>query len=645
MSLRRAFLFFLLIVLARLQLPGNSIQAGDEWQPIDPADLKMTSEPKAPGAPAIYLYRQVDRDDPGNREARYVRIKILTEEGRKYANVELAFLKGGGKISDIQARTIQPDGKVVEFDGKIYEKEIVKARGVQFLTKTFTLPEAQVGSIVEYRYVRNGLMMESSRWAVSADLFTKHAKFSLKTYSNTGLHWNWHLLPPGTKPVREGNTIRLEVSDIPEFQSEDFMPPVEEVEAYVDFIYEVFGNEKEPELFWKNKGKGWNATVEGFLDRRKAMEKASGQIVSPGDAPEVKLRKIYDRVQQVRNTSFEEVKTEKELKREKQKDNTNVEEVWKHQYGGGVEISWLFLGLVRAAGFEAYAVLVSRRDTYFFKPALMNQWQLNDWIVMVKTGGKDLYFDPGTPYTPFGYLPWAETAIWGLRLDAEGGSWVTTSVPMSTESTISRTAQLKLTESGELEGKLTVTYTGLEAQGRRLQQRNADVAKKKEYLETEVKQWVPGNARLELTNQPAWTSSDEPLAAEFDFDVADWATTAGRRTLVPVGFFSAQEKHLFEHAGRVHPVYFEYPFEEKEDIKIEFPAGWTVKSLPPGQNLDQKLLAFSLKVEDAKGVAHVTRWLKLGLINLEQKDYGGLRNFFQQVKTADEQQIVVERGS
>ena len=39
------------------------VSAGDEWLPISPEELKMTSEPKAPGAPAIILYRQIDRDD------------------------------------------------------------------------------------------------------------------------------------------------------------------------------------------------------------------------------------------------------------------------------------------------------------------------------------------------------------------------------------------------------------------------------------------------------------------------------------------------------------------------------------------------------------------------------------------------------
>jgi len=57
---------------------------GDDWQPVSPEDLKMTSVPEAPGAPAVYLYRQVDRDDNTSREYNYVRIKILSEEGRKY---------------------------------------------------------------------------------------------------------------------------------------------------------------------------------------------------------------------------------------------------------------------------------------------------------------------------------------------------------------------------------------------------------------------------------------------------------------------------------------------------------------------------------------------------------------------------------
>src|SRR5437867_1470464 len=102
------------------------VRAGDEWLPITPEELKMTGEPKAPGAPAIILYRQIDRDDSNSstpHEYNYVREKIFTEEGRKYADVEIPFFKETQNIVGIKARTIRPDGSIVNFDGKVYEKE------------------------------------------------------------------------------------------------------------------------------------------------------------------------------------------------------------------------------------------------------------------------------------------------------------------------------------------------------------------------------------------------------------------------------------------------------------------------------------------------------------------------------------------
>ena len=60
-----------------------------------------------------------------------------------------------------------------------------------------------------------------------------------------------------------------------------------------------------------------NGQLESFIGKRSAMEQVLTQIVSPNDSPEIKLRKIYDRVQQIRNTSNEFEKTEQEVKREK----------------------------------------------------------------------------------------------------------------------------------------------------------------------------------------------------------------------------------------------------------------------------------------------------------------------------------------
>lgn len=204
---RRLALILIFISTALLSKPFLSTMSGDDWLPIDPADLKMTSEPKAPGAPAIYLYRQVDRDDQGGRESQYYRIKVFTEEGRKQADVEIPFLKGVEQVNSIKARTIRPDGSVANFDGKVYEKTIVKARGVKYLAKTFTLPDVQVGSIIEYKYIDSwsNELIYDSRWIISSDLFTKRAKFTLKPYTQFALRWSWRNLPAGS-PQLSTNT-------------------------------------------------------------------------------------------------------------------------------------------------------------------------------------------------------------------------------------------------------------------------------------------------------------------------------------------------------------------------------------------------------------------------------------------------------
>jgi len=644
-----------LAVLVSLLLVGTAarrvhpVSAGDEWQPISQDELKMTSEPKAPGAPAIILYRQVDRDDSDVRRAHeynYIREKIFTEEGRKFADVEIPLVKGKWDIQNIKARTIRPDGSIVNFDGKIYEKEIVKARGLKYLAKTFTLSDVQPGSIIEYHYMIDfaEYLVFDSNWVLSDDLFSKRSKFTLKPYGEWALQWSWpNGLPESAKPpVNENKVIRMEAQDIPAFQVEDDMPPEAAMKFRVDFVYSEDGFEKEPDKFWKKQGKKMNDAAENFVNKRKAMEQAVAEIVSPSDLPDVKLQKIYARVQKIRNTSFEIQKTEQEQKRAKEKEINNVEDVWKRGYGDGYQVTWLFLGLARAAGFDASPVRIATRDDHFFKPNMMRIRDLNTNVVLVKLNGKDAYFDPGAAFTPFGLLPWSETNTAGLKLDKEGGTWVTTTLPESSVSQIVRKADLNLTSDGSLEGKLTVTFTGLEAQWRRVEERNEDEAHRKKLLEDYVKEIIPAGSEVELTNKPEWTSSAPSLVAEYTLKVPGWVAGAGKRALCSVGLFSGPEKHMFEHSIRVHPLYFHYLFEKTDDVHIELPLGWQVGSLPQAQDNDAKVIAYSLKVENNKGSLHLERHLKCNLTFLEQKYYGALRNFYQSVRSGDDQQIVLQ---
>src|ERR1700690_172976 len=236
------FAKWLFIVLTACFAIVTMASAGVGFQPVSPDELKMTSEPQAPGAHAVILYRQVDRDDniETPHEDNYFRIKILTEEGRKYANVEIPYSKENEEIVSIHARTIRPDGSIADLGSKPFDKELVsgkmRGRETKYRAKTFTLNDVQVGSIVEYYYTkdyyeegrRNGgvyyFNLYGSEWVLSNELFTRKARFSLKAYlggdkmyvDRFSVRWV-DSLPAGSAHPQVGpdNIVRLEATNIP----------------------------------------------------------------------------------------------------------------------------------------------------------------------------------------------------------------------------------------------------------------------------------------------------------------------------------------------------------------------------------------------------------------------------------------------
>ena len=67
----------------------SPVLAYAQFQPPTDEELKMTSDPKAPGAAAVYLDYEEIANDPLHYETTYARIKVLTEKGKSLATVEL----------------------------------------------------------------------------------------------------------------------------------------------------------------------------------------------------------------------------------------------------------------------------------------------------------------------------------------------------------------------------------------------------------------------------------------------------------------------------------------------------------------------------------------------------------------------------
>jgi hypothetical protein len=449
-------------------------------------------------------------------------------------------------------------------------------------------------------------------------------------------------MPNNIKPIQKGGGYELDVENMPAFESEGYMPPEEDLKPQVRFFYVSPGISTEK--FWLNAGRKWNDEVEHFIGNRKEISQTSAQAIGNETDPEQKLRKLYARAQQVRNLTYERERTEVELKRENIKLDQNAGDVLARGVGDREDITRLFVGLARAAGFEASIVRASDRKNKFFDKGLLSKEQLETEIALVNLSGKDIYLDPGTMFCPYGYLRWIRTSTQGIKLDKKGGVFVMAPAAPYHKATTRRNAEVALDGDGNLTGTITVKFEGGDALEHRLDELQADEAGKKKDLEAELQGWLPTGAVIKLTKSEGWETSDGPLTAIFTVTMPGYASSAGKRLLVPAYLFQARQLDAFKHVDRKYPVYFPYAFGEVDKVNINMPAGYTLENAPQQQTARLDYAAYQ-NVAQFDGKQLVTqRVLQVNGIFFRLEQYPEVKDFFGKVQAGDEQQAVLTGG-
>jgi hypothetical protein len=659
MNRTQRFWYGLTLVLLLCVPLAYSTPAGDDWLPIPPEDLALKDNPAQPGAHAMILYRESAVNEKyvssdGASMTEYVRIKVFTKEGTDEGNVEIPFRRESADIKDIRARTIHSDGSIVNFEGKPFEKTIEKRSGEKFLAKTFSLPDVQPGCIIEYKYriQYKPNVLYDEYWVLSSSLYTREGYFSIlpfqSNYQNFPLYFRQFGLSTKLVPTLQHNgTYGLTVRDIPGIEDEAYMPPLKTIQARVEFYHLEEGapaNETQ-DHFWARTGKKWNDELEHFINNKKVLDQELSKIVSPSDSPETKLRKIYARVQQIRDLSMEMRKTEKEEKQENLKKNSNVEDLLHHGYGNGREMNFLFVGLARAAGFDSAEVFVAPRNNNIFAPQMQDASELRADIVWARAGTQEYFLDPASLYFPFGILPWYEANTNGMRLGKKPSDFVAVPNSVSSDATVVRHAELSVDADGLASGKLAVDFTGQRAALRREESRLQDETGRKKALEDQIKGWLPAGSTFELAKIDNWDKTDLPLHVEGTVKFSTFGSTVGRRILIPATVFVASENKAFETAVRHNAVYFRYPNEEIDDVKFQAPPGYKIETVPALKEIKPgAVVSYEISGSQQGSEAEVKRRLVINGVVFPVQYYTALRSFFNTVKSNDEEQIVLQNA-
>lgn len=628
-------------------------------------ELKMTSDPKAPGADAVFLNIEEIANDPLHFQSFYARIKVLTEKGKELATVEVPYLRGNFKIRGIKARTIHADGTIIPLEGKPEDLLISKDKDKQVGRMVFTLPSVEVGSILEYQYVvgYDDDIYSSPSWEIQRPYFVHKAHYQFtpfKTFwpnnaqtSSTyltdakghlvnSLIW-WSKLPDGVEIKTDASGhYTVDVTDIPPIPDEDWMPPPQ------SFLYKVFfyyKNASTAQEFWMTEAKDWSKDVDRFAEPSRVIQEAVAGIVAPGDSETVKAEKIYKAVEALDNTDYTRRKTESELKQLNLKVAKHAEDTWKQKSGDSEDIALLYLAMARAAGLKAYAMKVVARNRAIFDVTYMSMGQFDDTIILLAVDGKGVLVDPGEKMAPFGILNWRHSGVGGVRQSANGAGYQVLPDQSYKSNSTTRTTDIDLDAKGEIAGSAEIIMTGQEAlRWRQAALRNDDTELKKRF-DNELAGLVPNGVEAHVDHFLSLDNPDTNLIAMVKLK-GTLGTRTSKRLLLPALFFEARAHTPFvSQEKRQEAVDMHYGDIENEQDTYHLPPGVTVEGAPPDANIPWTgHAAYVTKTVSTPGQVVVARSFARGFAEVKPEEYQDLRGFYEKVAAADQQQMVLDEA-
>ncbi|MCI0487882.1 MAG: DUF3857 domain-containing protein [Blastocatellia bacterium] len=631
----------LLSILAFLPTVERT-SASSGWKPVTHEELKISATDIGdPNAEAAILFREGELNDntlEGTSLKVYIRIKIFDERGRRHADVQLPYRAELGRISDVHARTIRPDGSVVEVEGRdIFDKLLVKTGRNAWRAVVFSLPAVEVGSIIEYRY-RQSYPQGFRYFALElqSELFIKELRYHIRPQAASGFDVRWVTFnapdPKRFAPTWDG-TYNIRVEDIPPFHREPFMPPELAVKIW-GWLYYSNETETDPDKYWRNYARRQHLRASDETRPTGTIRRIVETITLSTDGPQRKIERIYDYVRkEIQNTGVrEEGEADAGLKR-----NDTADETIRRRYGTPREINRLFIAMLRAGGLDARVAELTMRDEAFFHRSFPDAFQFNSEVTaVIERDGSVRFYDPGTPYCPPTMLSWEKEAVSALVYGKDDRRFAETPVTEAAYNNENRAISVTAFADGEVDVRVDSKITGQRALELRNELGGRTPDARREYIMAGVRDFIP-LARLDEPSVVISNLSDTsaPLESSISYRVPQFITRTEKRLLLRPALLSHRDESLTAAPRRSNAMYFHYPWSESERVTIKLPDGYVLEQLPDPVEVDIGAARYqSAFIKDGDQVVYERR-LMVNAISFTVEQYQTIKSFFDRVHQAD----------
>ncbi|MGB3465093.1 MAG: DUF3857 domain-containing protein [Cyclobacteriaceae bacterium] len=594
------------------------------------------------------------RFDPAKGLAYYFeyhkRIKIYNNAGYEYADISIP-LRGrtgtdGETVGVIKAATYNLEGnKVVKT--KLSNSDIIDEEVTDFLTlKKLSFPQVKEGSIIEYKYtMTSNYLGDVPDWTFQEDIpvvwseykfqIPEWYKFRPIAQGFVDFAINTQESGSGTDPAIPGatwvvNTSTWAVKDVAPLEEENYISSTENFVSKISFqmlSYRFPGgslNEIARNYAKYNRRLVKSESFGKTLERNNFLAEDASRIAGNGSDSE-KALSIYTYVRN--NIAWDDFYG---------KYPTDVKKAYREKSGSVADINFLLVMMMRSAGLNADAVVLSTRSNGYPHPAYPNDDRFNYVIACVNLDDNLYLLDASAKGYPFGTLPVKCLNGQGWRVSETQPGWVNLQ-GRATSKTIAR-AKLNLHENGIIDGNMSVTSSGYSDISRRI-----DLFKKGEDdfvkdLDDELIEWSIDSADFENTDNVY-----SPLVTNYHL-----RNTENEESdiiyLNPL-IINQYEDNPFEADSRVLPIDFPYGSSQQFVMEIILPEGYTVEELPeptvfqlPGKGAMYQFSATSLGQKIS-----IVNNLKINKLQYGVNEYEAIKKFFELMITKQGEQIVIKR--
>jgi hypothetical protein len=554
------------------------------------------------------------------------------------------------ELLDIKARTIRPDGQIVELQPKdFYTTSGIGGSSLLYSdikTVRFTFSGADKDCLLEYAFEkRNDRPFVSDVWEIQNTEPTLRSQYSLTMpllmMAIVPYRYKTYAHATQVEPVRNEAPVKGRITldkpvtvlwvqkDVPAFEEEDLMPPADEYRAHVKFALSS----------WL----GWNGLAQWYYksyfepqlvisDSIRALAKRLTVNCKTSDE---QLRAIYHYVQKIRYIAIQ-------LGQSGLQPST-PQTVLDRQYGDCKDKSILCISLLKAVGIHAVPVLALTANVGVLDAGFPS-WKFNHMIVKAELeGGKKFWLDPTSEFSPLGTLPWVDQAIQVMPI-ADDGSGTIEVTPLEdfnkNYTAMKVNADLHKDQSAQF--TVTTRCAGEEARYYRYLFQDKTSTELKELCRKMI---VNPGIRADfdtviVSNQEA---IDSTLVFTFTFHTPDalikqadlYMYNIDILRAVPNLDWTVKEK-------RKYPIWFPFLTTIQKSFVISIPdSAFQLRSVPDPIYTSNERFYYSKSYQKGNASMMTAQEVfTIKKVEIEPKDYKDVRSFFQDVKLKSEQPIV-----